>query len=283
MLSFEPENHKYKSLDPNDTIDWISVTTAIGYFKQPFDSKAIAKKSSKNSKKWQGLTPEKIREIWKAEAKRATDLGTWYHDQREHDLVSCDTINRHEAILQVVKPLVNDKGYKVSSSQKLLSGIYPEHLVFLRSIGICGQSDLVEIAHGLIHITDYKTNKEIKMQSYVNWEGISQKMNHPVSHLDDCNYFHYALQLSAYMYMIQKHNPTLKPGNLILHHILFETDGEDAYGYPIVSRTEQGDPIVKDVIQYELPYLKDEVITIFKWIKDNKDEILNFSKNKNND
>ena len=283
MLSFEPQNHKYKSLDPNDTIDWISVTTVIGYFKQPFDSKAVAKKSSKNSKKWQGLTPERIREIWKAEAKRATDLGTWYHDQREHDLVSCDTINRHEAILQVVKPIVNDKGYKVSSSQKLLSGIYPEHLVFLRSIGICGQSDLVEIAHGLIHITDYKTNKEIKMQSYVNWEGISQKMNHPVSHLDDCNYFHYALQLSAYMYMIQKHNPTLKPGNLILHHILFETDGEDAYGYPIVSRTEQGDPIVKEVIPYELPYLKDEVITIFQWIKDNKDEILNFSKNKNND
>jgi len=283
MLSFEPQNHKYKSLDPNDTIDWISVTTVISYFKQPFDSKAVAKKSSKNSKKWQGLTPERIREIWKAEAKRATDLGTWYHDQREHDLVSCDTINRHEAILQVVKPIVNDKGYKVSSSQKLLSGIYPEHLVFLRSIGICGQSDLVEIAHGLIHITDYKTNKEIKMQSYVNWEGISQKMNHPVSHLDDCNYFHYALQLSAYMYMIQKHNPTLKPGNLILHHILFETDGEDAYGYPIVSRTEQGDPIVKEVIPYELPYLKDEVITIFQWIKDNKDEILNFSKNKNND
>lgn len=283
MLFFEPKNHKYKSLDPNDTIDWVSVTTVIGYFKQPFDSKAIAKKSSKNSKKWQGLTPERIREIWKAEAKRATDLGTWYHDQREHDLVSCDTINRHDAILQVVKPLVNDKGYKVSSSQKLLSGIYPEHLVFLRSIGICGQSDLVEIAHGVIHITDYKTNKEIKMQSYVNWEGISQKMNHPVSHLDDCNYYHYALQLSAYMYMIQKHNPTLKPGNLILHHIVFETDGEDAYGYPIVSRTEQGDPIVKDVIQYELPYLKDEVITIFKWIKDNKDEILNFSKNKNND
>jgi len=283
MLSFEPQNHKYKSLDPNDTIDWVSVTTVIGYFKQPFDSKAIAKKSSKNSKKWQGLTPERIREIWKAEAKRATDLGTWYHDQREHDLVSCDTINRHEAILQVVKPIVNDKGYKVSSSQKLLSGIYPEHLVFLRSIGICGQSDLVEIAHGLIHITDYKTNKEIKMQSYVNWEGISQKMNHPVSHLDDCNYFHYALQLSAYMYMIQKHNPTLKPGNLILHHILFETDGEDDYGYPIVSRTEQGDPIVKEVIPYELPYLKDEVITIFQWIKDNKDEILNFSKNKNND
>ena len=283
MLSFEPENHKYKSLDPNDNIDWISVTTLISYFKQPFDAKAIAKKSSKSSKKWQGLTPERIREIWKAEAKRATDLGTWYHDQREHDITSCDTINRHEATLQVVKPIVNEKGYKVASSQKLLHGIYPEHLVYLRSVGVCGQSDLVEIAHGLIHITDYKTNKEIKTQSYVNWEGISQKMNHPVSHLDDCNYYHYALQLSAYMYMIQKHNPTLKPGDLILHHIIFETDGEDEYGYPIVSRTEQGDPIVKEVIPYNLPYLKEEVLAIFQWAKENRDELLNFSKNKNND
>jgi hypothetical protein len=280
MLSFEPEHHKYVSLDPNDQTDWISVTTLISYFKQPFDAKAISKKSSKSSKKWKGLTPDKIQEIWKAEAKRATDLGTWYHDQREQDIVSCDTINRHDATLAVIKPIVNEKGYKVASSQKILSGIYPEHLVFLRSTGVCGQSDLVEIAHGLIHITDYKTNKEIKTSSYVNWEGLSQKMDHPVSHLDDCNYYHYALQLSAYMYMIQKHNPTLQPGSLVLHHIIFEVEGEDDYGYPIVSRTEQGDPIVKDVVQYNLPYLKEEVMAIFQYLKDNKTEIINFSKNK---
>lgn len=283
MLAFQPENHTYVSLDPESKIDWISVTTLISFFKQPFDAKAISKKSSKSSKKWQGLTPEKIQEIWKAEAKRATDLGTWYHDQREKDIVSCDTINRHNATLQVVKPIVNENGYKVASSQKLLSGIYPEHLVFLRSVGVCGQSDLVEIAHGKIHITDYKTNKEIKLKSYVNWEGVSQKMNQPVSHLDDCNYFHYALQLSAYMYMIQKHNPTLQPGSLVLHHIIFEVDGEDEYGYPIIRYTEQGDPVVKDVVPYELPYLKEEVMAIFQWLKDNRTEIVNFSKNKKND
>lgn len=280
MLTFEPEHHKYTSLDPNDKTNWISVTTLISFFKQPFDAKSISKKSSKSSKKWQGIPPDKIQEIWKAEAKRATDLGTWYHDQREHDIVSCDTINRHNSNLQVIRPMLNDKGYKIASSQKLLVGIYPEHLVYVRSVGVCGQSDLVEIAHGKIHITDYKTNKEIKTQSFVNWEGISQKMSGPVSHLDDCNYYHYALQLSAYMYMIQKHNPKLKPGDLILHHILFETDGEDEYGYPIVSRTEQGDPIVKEIVQYKLPYLKEEVLAIFQWAKENKDELLNFSKNK---
>jgi hypothetical protein len=80
--------------------------------------------------------------------------------------------------------------------------------------------------------------------------------------------------------MIQKHNPTLQPGSLVLHHIIFEVEGEDDYGYPIVSRTEQGDPIVKDVVQYNLPYLKEEVMAIFQYLKDNKTEIINFSKNK---
>jgi len=284
MLSFEPENHKYKSTDPNDHTEWVSVTTLISCLKKPFDSKAISKRSSKNNKptnKWYGMTPEEIQAIWKAEAKRATDLGSWYHDQREADLLACDTIDRHECTLQVIKPLANEKGYKIASSQKLLAGIYPEHLVYLRSVGICGQSDLVEIANGHIHITDYKTNKEIKTESFVNWEGISQKMNQPISHLDDCNYFHYALQLSIYMYMIQKHNPNLKPGSLVLHHIIFENEGEDKFGYPISKRTEQGDPIVKDIIIYELPYLKDEVMTILQWYKDNKEEVLSYSKNKN--
>ena len=280
MLTFEPEHHKYTSLDPNDKTNWISVTTLISFFKQPFDAKSISKKSSKSSKKWQGIPPDKIQEIWKAEAKRATDLGTWYHDQREHDIVSCDTINRHNSNLQVIRPMLNDKGYKIASSQKLLAGIYPEHLVYVRSVGVCGQSDLVEIAHGKIHITDYKTNKEIKLKSFVNWEGISQKLNQPLSHLDDCNYFHYALQLSAYMYMIQKHNPKLQPGSLILHHVVFEVEGEDEYGYPIVSRTAQGDPIVKEVIPYQLPYLKEEIVALFEWLKNNKNEILDFSKNK---
>ena len=283
MLSFQPENHKYVSIDPSDTIEWLSVTTVIGFFKQPFDAKAISKKSSKKNSptnKWFGMTPEEIQEVWKAEAKRATDLGTWYHDQREKDLLACDTINRHDAVLPVVSPLSNEKGYKIASSQKLISGIYPEHLVYLRSVGVCGQSDLVEIAHGKIHILDYKTNKEIKTESFKNWEGISQKMKEPVSHLDDCNYFHYALQLSAYMYMIQKHNPKLEPGTLTLHHIVFETIGEDKYGYPIVNRTEQGDPIVKEVIPYDLPYLKEEVMAIFHWMKENKDTIINYSKHK---
>lgn len=270
-LIFEPSTHTYTSLDATDDIKWVSVTTLISAFKQPFDGKNIAVKSSQNKKsKWFGMTPEQIQEVWKKESERACNLGNWYHDQREMDITNCDTIVRHDAVLPVIRPMVDENGRKVAPSQKLMDGIYPEHMVYLRSAGICGQSDLVEVAGGFVHITDYKTNKEIKSESFKNWEGISQKMNAPVSHLDDCNLNHYNLQLSIYMYMILKHNPKLKPGNLIIHHIVFEEqDEKDEYGYPILKQDPEGNPIIKEIIPYELPYLKDEVLSILTWYKDN--------------
>ncbi len=152
MLIFEPENHKYVSDDGSDT-PWVSVTTLVSFFKQPFDAKKISERSSKKksaTNKWYGMNPVEIQNVWKAESKRATDLGTWYHNQREHDLVSCETIERHGTVLPVVKPITNDKGYKIAPSQKLIPAIYPELLVFLRSVGICGQSDLVEIVNDSI-------------------------------------------------------------------------------------------------------------------------------------
>ena len=80
------------------------------------------------------------------------------------------------------------------------------------------------------------------------------------------------------MYIILKHNPTFKPGKLVLHHIQFEEeDQKDEYGYPILKQSVEGDPIIKNIIPYEMPYLKDEVMSVLLWYKDNQDKI---SKNK---
>ncbi len=270
-LIFEPEKHTYTSIDPNDTTKWISVTSLVSNFKQPFNGKEVAIKVTKNKKsKWYGISPEDIQDIWKSESDRACDLGNWYHAQREHDLLACETLGRHGEVLPIISPIY-DGEKKLASSQFLEDGIYPEHLVYLKSSGICGQSDLVEICNGEVHIVDYKTNKEIKIESFKNWEGISQKMSHPLAHLDDCNLNHYNIQLSLYMYMILKHNPKLKPGTLTIHHVIFEEeDQKDKYGYPITKRLLDGSPVVKEIIQYDLPYLKDEVLSLLSWLKDNR-------------
>ena len=273
MIKFNADNHSYSSID-GEAIDWISVTTLVSHFKKPFDAKKVAEKVSKSKKsKWSGVDPELIQQIWSNEADRSILLGTWYHNQREIDICSLASIEREGVTVPVFSPVEIKDGVKIAPSQKLEPGVYPEHMVYLRSVGICGQSDLVEVVNGKVNIIDYKTNKEIKKESYVNWEGQSEKMAFPVDNLDDCNFYHYALQLSIYMYIILKHNPKLRPGNIYIHHITFEVDREDNWGYPISKLDENGEPILKEVIPILVPYLVDEVLAIMHYLRENKDKI----------
>lgn len=268
-IQFTAADHKYQSINQDEKINWISVTSVISLFKKEFDKQAQALKSSKNKRsKWYGLTPEKIIEIWDQSNSVAIDLGSWYHNQREEDLLSCNTIRRLGIDLDIVKP-IEDNGIKVAPDQNLTSGIYPEHMVYLKSAGICGQADRVEVIQDVIDIYDYKTNKEIKTQSFTNWEGVSEKMLHPIDHLDDCNFIHYAIQLSLYLYIMIKHNPNLKPGKITLEHIIFKKSGVDKYGNPVYEKDSDGNPIVDKVVPYELPYLKKEVTSIIKYLQAN--------------
>jgi hypothetical protein len=273
MIVFNANDHSYKSIDDSN-IDWISVTTLVSHFKKPFDAKKTAEKVTKNkNSKWFGIDPVLIQQIWTNEGDRSTTLGTWYHNQREDDLCSLASIEREGITVPVFKPTELKDGVKIAPVQKLEPGVYPEHMVYLRSAGICGQSDLVEVVNGKVNIIDYKTNKEIKKESYVNWEGISDKMAPPIDNLDDCNFYHYALQLSIYMYIILKHNPKLKPGRIIIHHIVFEVEREDNWGYPVTKKDENGDPVLKEVIPIAVPYLVDEVMAIIHYLSDNRHKL----------
>jgi len=268
-IVFKEEGHIYESTD-GDNIQWTGVTSFIGKFKPKFDRDGQAKKSSKNKRsKWYGKTPKEILAAWDGESHRAITLGNWYHNQREADMLDFKTIERNGVEVPIIKPLVDGEGIKISPNQKLDNGVYPEHLVYLKSIGICGQADVVEVVDGVININDYKTNKEIKEKGFTNWEGITNKMYNPVSHLDDCNLNHYNLQLSIYAYIIKKHNPKLKIGKLTIQHVKFKQVGTDANGYPINEHVA-GEPVLEDIKIYELPYLKDEVHSLITWLKDNR-------------
>jgi len=269
-IVFTAEDHSYKSLNPEENINWTSVTTVVSAFKQPFDAKKMAEKSSKKKgSKWYGIDPVIIQQIWTNEADRSTTLGTWYHNQREDDICSLASIEREGVTVPVFKPSGENHGMRTAPSQKLEPGVYPEHMVYLKSAGLCGQSDLVEVVNGKVNIIDYKTNKEIKTKGFTNWEGITQMMSHPVNNLEDCHLNHYALQLSIYMYIILKHNPKLKPGRIFVHHVTFEIEGEDNWGYPISKKDHNGSPIIKEVIPMSLPYLVDEVIGVLHYVKEN--------------
>jgi hypothetical protein len=270
MIKFIPETHKYISLDPNDTAPWTSVTTMLSAFKHPFDGKAVAESvSMKPGSKWFNMDPVEIQDIWKKESQRAIDLGNFYHDREEAFLFANKTLFIHGEELPVIRYIVDENGRKTASDQRLIPGIYPEHMLYLKPMRLVGQSDRLEVAKGQVHIGDYKTNKKIETSSFVDWQGNSKKMLGPVSHLDDCNFNHYNLQLSMYMYMALRHNPRLRPGTITVYHIEFEQQGEDKYGYPIEARDENGDPIVKKVNNIPMPYLEREISDILEYIRQN--------------
>jgi hypothetical protein len=186
-IVFKADDHSYTSIEGEEQIQWTSVTSLISKLKKHFDKEGVAKKVSKNKKsKWYGIKPEDIIKIWDNEALRATTLGTYYHNQREADLCSLSSLEVDGVIIPIVPPVPEENSLKYAPSQKLDPGVYPEHMVYLKSVGICGQSDLVEVVNDKINIIDYKTNKKIDTESYKDWDGISDKLQHPVSHLDDC-------------------------------------------------------------------------------------------------
>lgn len=269
MVKFTEEGHKYTSTDTAN-IKWTSVTTAIHHFGQEFDSDIVAKQvAAKKSSKWYGMSVSDIQTQWKATNTYSLQLGTWYHKMMEDSILSHDSIVTDDVEMKIVKPIMIDNEKHAPVQRLQNNTMYPEHLTYLKSVGIIGQSDLVEVVNGYLNIGDYKTNKEIKFQSFKKWDTGHQMMKPPFHHLQDCNYNHYCLQLSLYMYMILKHNPQLKPGKITLKHILFEIETRDKFDNPIYKIDPLGNFIVSDTQDYDVPYLKNECAVLVNWLKTN--------------
>lgn len=95
-------------------------------------------------------------------------------------------------------------------------------------------------------IVTHNTNKKIETKSFYNSKTKSSvKMKFPLNNLDDVNYYHYALQLSTYAWMIQQIDPMYEIEDLVLVHF----DHSD------------------NMTVYHLPYLKDEVIKMLLYYK----------------
>ena len=163
-IIFKSDGHIYETLDENlkkDQIKWTSVTSFVSMFKPKFDAEAQSKKSSKNKRsKWYKIPPKEILAIWNKESERAITLGNWYHDEREKRLVEFKTIERDGVEVPIIKPIIDQNGIKIAPEQKLSEGVYPEHFVYLKSLGVCGQADLVSIVNGKINILIIKQIKK---------------------------------------------------------------------------------------------------------------------------
>lgn len=286
-IAFVEETHKYFDVT-NPNAVFTSVTTMIHEYTNPFDKEFwsayksvekllpkdawdIEKKSLLNTKKFDKVLLEAydisendfnreqqaILDAWDEENRKSCERGTKIHADLENSFY-----NKKKDIdiskFEIGGKFVCDKG---RTELDLENGVYPEYLISRVSedgkLRIAGQIDLLVKKGNKLIIGDFKTNKKIETKSFFNTKTKqSVKMKYPLNNLEDCNYYHYCLQLSTYAWMLQKYNPKFEIEDLVLIHF----DHND------------------NMTVYHLPYLKEEVIKMLNHFK--KEQILKTNREK---
>lgn len=198
----EPE-HKY-ILKSDPDLNFTSVTSITSKYFSPFDKDAIAKKLVETNMKYVGMTTDELIAQWD----EARDFGNLVHSN--------------------IESYINNKNYKDISEVrhaikwmnkfKNLSEFvfYPEVIIYSEELGIAGSIDVLakDTKNDTYIIIDWKTSKSISKSSFGGRMGI-----HPItSHLMDCKYVHYSMQLSLYRYLIEEFYG-IKVSNLLIAHL----------------------------------------------------------------
>lgn len=242
-VDYDDARHKYFL----GNIIYRSATQIIEQFYEHFDT---PEKSVYMSERY-GNTPEYWVAKWKEGNQESLSRGTTLHNEKEEFTYGrgFDRLNGKDFIVRNRNLWPNHFPYN-----KLPDGCYPELKLWRHDFRIAGRADkptFETISNSrYMHIEDYKTNKKIEKESFKDKEGNYRMMIGPLSHLMDCNYNHYTLQLSLYQYMGEYMG--FKPGIRRIIH----------YPHTIFPHLPPPKPVV-----YQLEYMKKEVIAMLHHLK----------------
>ena len=197
-ITFYEPTHTY-------TIDGSSkgIISGTGFLHQFFpheDSRDIIKKMMRSPKwpesKYFGKTPDQIIREWDKTKNEASTKGTAMHLGIEQFVNGAEDV-----ILPEIKESVEFK-YFLNFWKDHGADLEPyraEWSVFSEEHLLCGQIDMLfrRKSDGKFVIYDWKRSKEIKTSN--KWA----KGYGPCDHLDDCNYWHYTLQLNVYRWILE--------------------------------------------------------------------------------
>lgn len=190
FVTLHHESHTYTD---GNGCKYMSVSKFLDRFCKPFDRENISRMSGAK----RGISQQEILAEWDKTKDDAIDHGNRIHNALE-------SYEKTTFILpedQDLKPMI----LSVATEYSHYYRIYQEQVLYNSQIYVAGTSDkiLVCTSHpsSVIDIDDYKTNlsKGIQYKNKTN-----QYMLHCLSHLQDCNFNKYALQLSFYAWLLQQ-------------------------------------------------------------------------------
>lgn len=249
-IAFNEADHKYFDVTNPDR-DYISVTTLIDRYTQPFDEQfwsaykalekllpsdswKIEKPSLLASKKFDpallavynipintfNKAQQGILDEWQKKNREACERGTAIHAELENSFYK----QAKNVSLQRFGIGGKFECRKDYTDLDIENGVYPEYLIHFETedkvLLLAGQIDLIIKKGNNLILADHKTNSSIdKKSGFDPTTRTYSKMKYPLTKLMDSNYWHYALQLSTYAYMLQRLNPDFVIRDLILNHI----------------------------------------------------------------
>jgi hypothetical protein len=186
-IYLEPVEHKYFNRETGE--QYMSISSILARYKPKFEEDRIAAAIARRD----GRKKEDIIAEWRATNKTATDFGTYQVHNPIEDWIKAKGFYFPE----------DDYAKKVIESFKKLDllrseTVMAEEVLWIDEKKIAGTSDLILDYGECFDVNDYKSNKKLTYRSdYAKW------MLGKLSHLSDCSYNAYAIQLSFYAYMYE--------------------------------------------------------------------------------
>jgi len=215
-IRFFEEGHKYSILTDPDTV-YTSVTTWNHSHFPQFNADTVIEnimkgRNWKEGHKYWGMTPDQIKAQWNTNKNSVANAGTDLHYEIEcfHNdkRFQFDYTNK-----QLFEIYMSDKGKTIESTplewqyfirfikdHQHLKPYRTEWTVYHEDAKIAGSIDMVyENPDGTLSIYDWKRCKQITTVNSFNRFALSQT----ICHLPDSNFWHYALQLNTYKYILE--------------------------------------------------------------------------------
>jgi len=182
MLKFDKFSHCYKNIHTEQ--EYTSATTFISKFKKKFDADFHAKWVAEK----EGVTPEEIKERWKKINSESKVRGSNIHSAIDDYNKTGDIDPEYKEVIESLESL---KLYDRKNSKC-------EELVYNHNYKLAGTADCIEDCGSTFNVYDFKTNKKFNLYSQYKSFFLD-----PISHLSECEYNTYSLQLSLYAFMYQ--------------------------------------------------------------------------------
>ena len=230
FISFDETSHTY-------TVDGKSLQSVTNIVENCFP-KFDAELHAENTAAKMGITPQEVIDMWERQGKESRELGTTMHQKIESYYQGKDS--REDDAFRL---------FRMFTDKIKLEPYRTEWTVYDTDHNIAGTIDFVDYQNGEYTIYDWKRSDKIIANGMpVKVSMYQEKGLYPLEHLENCAYYHYALQLSLYKFILER-NYDMKISKLRLG--IFHP----SYDKPYV---------------LEMPYLENEV----KMLMDLRSEVI---------